>query len=160
MVKDSLEIYDWKLGNESKIIGKYLCFKATATREVESRSMSFGNKDDDEETNEAKITTETKIVTAWYTPDIPVGDGPNTYWGLPGLILELHDGDDMCYLCTKIVLNSKDKTEIKAPTKGKVVTNEEYEKIMQKKMEEMQEQYRGRERKGEGGKSFNIQIGG
>ena len=161
LVKDNLETYDWVLGDESKVIGKYLCFKATATREVESMSMSFGNvTHDEEESEEPKTITETQIVTAWYTPDIPVGDGPNTYWGLPGLILELHDGDDMSYLCTKIVMNSKDKTEITEPTKGKVVTNKEYEKIMQKKMAEMQEMYGGRERKGEGGKSFNIQIGG
>ena len=57
-------------------------------------------------------------------------------------------------------MNSKDKDEIEAPTKGKVVTNKEYEEIMQKKMQEMQEMYGGRERKGKGGKTFNIQIGG
>lgn len=160
LVKDDLESYDWVLGDESKIIGKYLCFKATATREVESMSMSFGNAVDDEDSDEPKTTTVTQVVTAWYTPDIPVSDGPDNYWGLPGLILELHDGEDMSYLCTKIVMNSKDKDEIEAPTKGKVVTNKEYEEIMQKKMQEMQEMYGGRERKGEGGKTFNIQIGG
>ncbi|MDC9721269.1 MAG: GLPGLI family protein [Urechidicola sp.] len=160
LVKDDLETYDWVLGDESKIIGKYLCFKATATREVESMSMSFGNAVDEEDSKDPKTTTVTQIVTAWYTPDIPVSDGPDNYWGLPGLILELHDGEDMSYLCTKILMNSKDKAEIEAPTKGKVVTNKEYEEIMQKKMQEMQEMYGGRERKGEGGKTFNIQIGG
>ncbi len=160
LVKDDLEIYDWVLGDESKVIGKYLCFKATANREVENMSMSFGHEVDEEESDVPKTTTEMQVVTAWYTPDIPVSDGPNTYWGLPGLILELHDGNDMSYLCTKIVMNSKDKTEITAPTKGKVVNNEEYEEIMQKKMLEMQEMYGGRDRKGEGGKTFNIQIGG
>lgn len=160
LVKDDLETYDWVLGDESKVIGKYLCFKATATREVESMSMSFGNTDDEEESEQPKTTAEIQVVTAWYTPDIPVSDGPDNYWGLPGLILELHDGEDMSYLCTKIVMNSKDKAEIEAPTKGKVITNKEYEEIMQKKMQEMQEMYGGRERKGEGGKTFNIQIGG
>ena len=160
LVKDDLETYEWELGDESKVIGKYLCFKATATREVESMSMSFGNAVDEEESEESKTTTVTQIVTAWYTPDIPVSDGPDNYWGLPGLILELHDGDDMSFLCTKIVMNSKDKAEIEAPTKGKVVTNKEYEEIMQKKMLEMQEMYGGRKRRGEGGQTFNIRVGG
>ena len=80
LVKDNLEIYDWVLGDESKVIGKYLCFKATATREVESMSMSFGNAVDEEESEESKTTTVTQIVTAWYTPDIPVSDGPDNYW--------------------------------------------------------------------------------
>jgi len=160
LVKDDLETYDWKLGDESKIIGKYLCFKATSTREVENIEVSFGEGVDDDENGEPKKTMVTKIITAWYTPDIPVSDGPNNYWGLPGLILELHDGDDMSYLCSKIVMNSKDKSKIEAPTKGKVVTNQEYEEIMEKKMKEMQEMYGGRERKGDGGQSFSIKIGG
>lgn len=160
LVKDVLETYDWVLGDESKVIGKYLCFKATATREVENIEMNFGEGVDDDENGEAKKTMEIKTITAWYTPDIPVSDGPDNYWGLPGLILELHDGEDMSYLCSKIVMNSKDKSAIEEPTKGKVVTNEEYEKIMQKKMEEMKEMYGGRERKGDGGQSFSIKIGG
>ncbi|MFK5879892.1 MAG: GLPGLI family protein [Flavobacteriaceae bacterium] len=159
LVKDDLENYDWVLEDESKVIGKYLCFKATARREVESMSLSFGNAVE-EESKEPEKTTETQVTTAWYTPDIPVSDGPDNYWGLPGLILELHDGDDMSYLCNKIVMNSKDKSKIEAPTKGKVVTNEEYEEIVKKKILEMQEMYGGRERKGEGSRTFSIKIGG
>jgi GLPGLI family protein len=30
-------------------------------------------------------------ITAWYTPEIPVNQGPENYWGLPGLILEIND---------------------------------------------------------------------
>jgi GLPGLI family protein len=44
------------------------------------------------------------IVTAWYTPEIPVNQGPDKYWGLPGLILEVNDGKTV--LCSKVVLNS------------------------------------------------------
>ena len=29
-------------------------------------------------------------VTAWYTPQIPINQGPGEYWGLPGLILEIN----------------------------------------------------------------------
>jgi GLPGLI family protein len=43
-------------------------------------------------------------ITAWYTPEIPVNQGPENYWGLPGLILEINDGKTVI-LCSKIVLN-------------------------------------------------------
>ena len=78
------------------------------------------------------------IVTAWYTMDIPVSHGPENYWGLPGLILEVNDGTTTI-LCSKIVLNPKEKKEIKAPKNGKVVTQAEFDKIMKEKMEEMRE---------------------
>lgn len=159
LVKDELETFDWVLGDESKVIGKYLCFKATATREVENMTMNINSDEEEESSEEIKKETETQTIIAWFTVDIPINNGPDEFWGLPGLILELHDGDDMQYVCTKIVMNSKDKTEISAPTKGKVVNQEEFEEVMEKKMKEMQEQFGGRERKGEGHR-MQIKIGG
>ena len=95
------------------------------------------------------------VVTAWYTPEVPVNQGPENYWGLPGLILEINDGKTVI-LCSKIVLNPKEKAEIKASTKGKVVTQAEYDEIMIKKMEEFREMNRGRG--GNGGRQ--IRMGG
>lgn len=57
-------------------------------------------------------------MTAWYTPEIPVNQGPENYWGLPGLILEINDGTTTI-LCSKIVLNAKEKVEIKPSKKEK-----------------------------------------
>lgn len=74
LVKDELETFDWVLGDESKVIGKYLCFKATATREVESMSMSF-NSDDEESSEEIKKEIETQTIIAWYTVDIQINFG-------------------------------------------------------------------------------------
>ena len=54
----------------------------------------------------------TDEVTAWYTPQIPVSQGPGEFWGLPGLILEIND-DKTTILCTKIVMNPNDKSKIK-----------------------------------------------
>lgn len=158
LVKDSLRVYNWELTEESKVIGKYLCFKAVATFETEGMSIRF-DSDTDEEA-EKEETIDKREIVAWYTPEIPVSNGPDDFWGLPGLILELHDGDNMSYLCTKVVLNSKDKTDIKAPTKGKQVTADEYEVLMREKIEEMQKNFGGRERKGEDGGTFSIRIGG
>ena len=82
-------------------------------------------------------------ITAWYTPEIPVSQGPDSYWGLPGLILEVNDGKTTI-LCSKVVMNAKEKVEIKAPSNGKVVTQKEYDETVIKKMEEMSEMNPGR----------------
>lgn len=81
-------------------------------------------------------------VTAWYTPEIPVNQGPGKYWGLPGLILEINDGMTTV-VCSKIILNPTNKLSIKMP-KGKTISQSEFEKIAMQKMEEMREQFSGR----------------
>ncbi|MCK5400503.1 MAG: GLPGLI family protein [Flavobacteriaceae bacterium] len=162
LIKDSLPKLEWKMESETKQIGKYLCFKATAVKkpnEMDFNSMRRRNRDND--TDKTQDSTATKdimdevevpkevMVTAWYTPQIPINQGPGEYWGLPGLILEV-SSDRTTILCSKIVMNPSEKDEIKAPTKGKEVTKQEYNEIMKKKMEEMSEMYggRGRDRHG------------
>ena len=162
LIKDSLPKYDWKMEGESKQIGNYTCFKATAVvkvNESDFRNFRFRNRDKKEteaKTETVKDTTKANktnftedwempkenTITAWYCPEIPVNQGPENYWGLPGLILEVNDGKTVM-LCTKIVMNTKDKVEIKPVTKGKEVTQTEYNDIVKKKMEEMQEMNSG-----------------
>ena len=79
-------------------------------------------------------------MTAWFTPEIPVSTGPAMYGGLPGLNFEISDGN-RAMLCTKVVLNPEEKIKIKEPSKGKVVTNSEFNKIQGDKMNEMRERY-------------------
>ena len=162
LIKDSIPQLEWKMENESKQIGQYLCFKATAIKkgdDMDFANMRRRNTSNDEKKNDKKSKDSTKsnnlmdeievpkeiLVTAWYTPQIPVNQGPGEYWGLPGLILELNSGRTTI-LCTKIEINPKDKVEIKAPTKGKAVTKEEYSEIVKGKMKEMQEMGGGRSR--------------
>jgi len=52
--------------------------------------------------DEIEIPKEIEII-AWYTPQIPVPQGPGEYFGLPGLILEIQ-ADRTSILCSKIVL--------------------------------------------------------
>lgn len=154
LIKDSLTDWNWQLGKETKQIGAYTCYKATATREVTRTTFSRKGDEDKEE----KVTTEETVV-AWWTPQIPISQGPNKYWGLPGLILELNDGTTTM-VCSRVVLNPKEGFEIKMPDEGEEVTSEEYSEIMTKKMEEMQEMYGGRRQRGGrgGGGSFSIEI--
>lgn len=161
LVKDKLAPIEWKMGSETKQIGKYLCFKATATipnKELTWYSFSWGelrnNEAKKEEENKATASGDTEVteieevpstqVEAWYTLQVPVGHGPAEYWGLPGLILEVSAGDTTM-LCTKIVMNPTEKVQIEAPDKGKEITKEKYKTTIVGKMKEMRNN-RGRRR--------------
>jgi GLPGLI family protein len=156
LVKDSLSSIEWKMGKETKQIGQYTCFKATAS--IPSSDLAWFNfswSDLQKSTTDAKkadgTTVETKKpelkmteVEAWYSPQIPVSHGPAEYWGLPGLILEVSAGNTIM-LCSKIVMNSGENVKIEAPDKGKETTKSEYQATIQKKMLEMRNN-RGRRR--------------
>ncbi|MCK0191263.1 GLPGLI family protein [Arenibacter sp. F20364] len=144
LVDDELPKLEWKLGGESKQIGNYTAFKATAIKTIKRPNMRaiFRRGGDNNENQESEFTEKEIEIVAWYAPDVPVNQGPGEYWGLPGLILEVKD-DVTVILCTKLVLNPTEKKEIKAPNKGKTVTQEEYDKISKDKMAEMRENFRG-----------------
>ena len=135
LIKDNLEQPKWEMSGETKNIGNYTCYKATQKRE-EIRT-SFLMTDGEREEKKEKVTVET---VAWYTPEIPVSNGPERFWGLPGLILEIQDGDQTI-VCSEIVLNPKEKIEIKEPKKGKKVSQEEYGEIMKKHSEDMMKRF-------------------
>ena len=164
LIKDAITEYEWKMEEETKMIGQNLCFKATTVIERPVQRTSFrmsrrgdnAENEDEEEDNEPRM--ESVIVTAWYTLEIPVNHGPGDYWGLPGLILEVNSGNT-AILCTKIVMNPKEKAEISEPKKGKEVNQDEYDKIIQEKMKEMRERM-GNERQRGSGQGTRIRIGG
>jgi GLPGLI family protein len=153
LIKDSLTTYKWQMTSETRMIGGYNCFKATAVVPVnQSDFRNYRMKKKEEKSDENKTAEKPKTtnfmddveipkevtITAWYTPEIPINQGPEGYWGLPGLILEVNDGKTTI-LCSKVVLNTKEKVEIKAPSNGKIVTQKEYDKIVADKMEEWRE---------------------
>ena len=166
LVKDSLPQLNWKMESETRMIGGYNCFKATAIRPASKSDFRNFKLKKEEDKKEGETKTEDKdkktnfmddfdlpkeiTITAWYTPEIPVNQGPESYWGLPGLILEVNDGKTTI-LCSKIVLNSKDRADIKAPTNGKVISQKDYDETVMKKMQEMSEMNQGR-----GGMQFRM----
>jgi GLPGLI family protein len=153
LVKDKLPAFAWELSSETKNIGTYTCYKATFSKEVENKNITFKNGKSVEE-----IKKETIITTAWYTPQIPVGNGPGNYQGLPGLILEINDGKKTI-VCTEIILNPSKKITIQEPKKGKVVSQKRFLKIQKQKTDEMMEKFKTR--KGlDLGNGRSIQIGG
>jgi GLPGLI family protein len=147
LVKDSLQPIAWKMGTETKTIGKYTCFKATAsipTNELTWYNFSWDRLRNNTKTDSTTVEIKMTEVEAWYSPQIPVRHGPLEYWGLPGLILEV-SADNTTMLCSKIVLNPEETVEIEAPNKGKIVTKSEYQKTIVDKMKEFRNN-RGRRR--------------
>lgn len=152
LILDTLEKPAWTFEKETRNIGNYTCLKATRSREVIEKQMTS-------ESDSLIEVTKLVTTTAWYTLDLPVQHGPSDYWGLPGLILQVEDGD-LTVLCSKIVLNPKEEIVIEAPTKGKKVTQAEFDEIREKKNAEMMERFQSDGRKKGDGNSFSIKIGG
>ncbi len=167
LIKDELPSLSWVMGSETKQIGQYTCYKATAIKAIDSmditnfrpRGRQGGNRD--EEKKKDSVEKQNSLfkekekpkqieITAWYTLDIPISQGPGEYWGLPGLILEVNAGKTVI-LCSKIVMNSKDKETIEEPRKGKEVTQKKYNEILKSKMKEISE--RPRNGRGPGGRN-------
>ncbi|MCD9618860.1 GLPGLI family protein [Chryseobacterium gleum] len=63
------EILDWKITSEQKIIGKYKSQKA---------EINYGGRN----------------WIAWFTTELPFGDGPYIFNGLPGLIISIQDSNN------------------------------------------------------------------
>ncbi len=174
LIKDSLPTWEWVLSSETKKIGNYTVYKATATKAIDTTMSSIfrrgpgrsggprGNRpDSDQEKSKDSIQKDTvntsllsrikkskeTTITVWYTQEIPISQGPSDYWGLPGLVLEANNGRT-ALLCTKIVLNSEEKISIEAPKKGKEITQAEYDKLRIEKVKEMSERFRGGNRGG------------
>jgi len=161
LIEEEVNTLDWEVTKESKQIGQYIVFKATATKKIDPNDFSMARprrgRDANKENVDKKESDSTKvkdpmdaieipkeiIVTAWFTPQIPIKNGPAEYAGLPGLILELNYYRTTL-LCSKIVMQPKKMEPIKAPTKGKKVTRKEYNEIVKEKTDQMRENFRGR----------------
>jgi GLPGLI family protein len=108
-IKDKLEVFNWKLTNETAVIKGYKCKKATTVVTSKYLNREFPTY-------------------AWYSEDIPVNDGPSFYWGLPGLIIEVNmDGKYVISLTDLEIV--KEDIIIKEPVnKTEMITREELDK--------------------------------
>ncbi len=93
--ESSMPRFEWTFDTAQRYIGKFLCRKATTS----FRGRNF---------------------TAWFTPEIPISDGPWKFWGLPGLILEAKDEKgEYSFVAESINYPAKEVTTIIAkPTDG------------------------------------------
>ena len=149
LVKDMLEPVEWELSNETKKVGNYTVQKASYTRIVDSKRFSTGM-------TEMENVKDTLQVTVWFTPEIPVAHGPENFFGLPGLILEVQN-QGRTLICEKIELNpSADPVVIERPSKGKEITQAEFQTVQEEGMKQMMNRYQGKP--GEGNR-MEIRIG-
>lgn len=112
LIQDKLKKKPWHILNETKKIGIYQCQKAVYVDDTKD---------------------EQKTITAWFTKQIPISNGPDLYDGLPGLILQIEDNVNTI-LCTSIELNVD--VDLKLPRGGKKVSQKEFDVIFNKKKKE------------------------
>ncbi|MFN3758914.1 MAG: GLPGLI family protein [Algoriphagus aquaeductus] len=149
LIRDALEPAEWELTGETKKIGNYTAQKATYSRIVDSQRFSTGM-------TEMENVKDTIQVTAWFTPEIPVPHGPENFFGLPGLILEIQNSG-RTLICEKIELNpSANPVKIERPKRGKEISREEFRAMQEESMKQMMNRYQGKP--GEGNQ-FTIRIG-
>ncbi|MCI0444925.1 GLPGLI family protein, partial [bacterium] len=118
LISDSLKITPWKFGEETKVIQGYECKMAYYTDE--------SRPDRPQE------------VTAWYTDKLRPFLGPERYYTLPGavLALDINNGERVT-VAQKFESRPLKKNEIKAPSKGELITQYGYRKMVEAQMEEM-----------------------
>lgn len=112
LIRENLKPIAWKIGPEQKTIGTYTCKQATAT-------------------------IDTMNVVAWFCPDLAINDGPDIFWGLPGLILEVNVDKGKKTIVANTVKITNETLAIEIPAKGKEVSQKEYEAIKKEKLSEM-----------------------
>lgn len=108
VVDDSLHAPNWKILNQIKEVAGYICMKAVTVDTVKKQT-----------------------ITAWFAQDIPVQAGPERYFGLPGLILELDINDvDVTIIASKVEFKKLTNEFNLKKIKGKKISDAEYNKII------------------------------
>jgi len=105
LISHNMKDLKWKITEETKTILGYSCKKAIVDFDP---IMSIGGE-----------------ITAWFTTEIPFQFGPTTFVGLPGMILQVDQGNYTFY-ATDIKLN-KESIKIEKP-KGKPQPVQEFQK--------------------------------
>lgn len=108
LIEEDLMAFDWKVETDgAEEIAGYKVTKASAT------------------------SANGEAITAWFTTDVPVNDGPRQYWGLPGLILKVEAAD--LTIQAKSLTLAKEKRSISVPEEGEVVSRTQFEETKKEK---------------------------
>jgi GLPGLI family protein len=110
-VKDSTRRINWKITDETREIAGYTCRRANA------------------------LVLDSVYVVAFFTEQIPVTGGPESFTGLPGMILGVAlPHENLSWFATKVTDKSIEAKDMAPPKKGKVTNNKELRKILGKAM--------------------------
>jgi GLPGLI family protein len=100
LIKDTTRHINWKITDETREIAGYACRRANA------------------------VILDSIYVVAFYTVEIPVSGGPESFSGLPGMILGVAlPHDNVSWFATKVTEQAVPPASLAAPAKGKVVNN-------------------------------------
>ena len=109
LLKEPLNLFEWKPSMDTKTILGYICHKATC---------SFRGRD----------------YEAWFTREIPFKAAPWKFHGLPGAILEVYPTDGYCSWVAESIEIRPFKKEIEIPLYGiDIVDLDKYMHILKKK---------------------------
>lgn len=112
LMKDSTRKITWKITDETREIAGYMCRRANA------------------------VVMDSIYVVAFYSEEIPVSGGPESFTGLPGMILGLAlPHENVTWFATKVTDLPVAEASLKVPAKGKVVTYEGLKTTLGKAME-------------------------
>jgi len=107
LVKDSTRKIVWKLTDETRDIAGFTCRRANA------------------------IILDSVYVVAFYTERIPVSGGPESFTGLPGMILGIAlPHENITWFATKVTESVVDSKVLTPPKKGKPVDNKGLRKTL------------------------------
>ncbi|HEY8780869.1 MAG TPA: GLPGLI family protein [Mucilaginibacter sp.] len=102
LIKDSLRKIRWKITDETREIAGFTCRRANA------------------------LVLDSVYVVAFYTDQIPVSGGPESFTGLPGMILGLAlPHENITWFATKVTDKTIEDKALLPPKKGKPVNNKE-----------------------------------
>jgi GLPGLI family protein len=108
LVKDTIRKINWKITGETREIAGHTCRRANA------------------------LVLDSIYVVAFYTDEIHVQGGPESFNGLPGMILGVAvPHENVTWFATKVTEMPVDAKSLMPPTKGKPVNNKQlYDAIM------------------------------
>lgn len=107
LVKDSIRKINWKLTSEMRTIAGYECRRANA------------------------VIMDSIYVVAFYTDKIPVSGGPESFSGLPGMVLGVAlPHDNITWFAKTVTDRAVLPAELKVPAKGKPVDNNKLKAIV------------------------------
>lgn len=113
LVKDSTRKINWKTTNEIRNIAGYDCRRANA------------------------LIMDSVYVVAFYTDQIPVSGGPESFTGLPGMILGLAlPYEHVTWFATSVLDQPITEEAVKAPTKGKATDNKQLMSVLKEALKD------------------------
>jgi len=102
LVKDSLRKIRWKITDETRVIAGFTCRRANA------------------------LVLDSVYVVAFYTDEIPISGGPESFTGLPGMILGVAlPHENITWFATKVTESAVEPKALTPPKKGKPVNRKQ-----------------------------------